>query len=217
MSEKIGWERLFNSDEAVEYIGNRYGKTYDMLHSTEFGHFNILSEVQKSKILAPFESLKGRELVYTIIPKQEPIENHYDFYVGESDDAQTMKGYGAYCWEPEKDDDGDTVFKVFIGVFKDGQPTADGVEYIFSNEDAKNSFRVMRDFYVTATEDAVSLKESNAKYIILVMLPSLCFILSLVVGIYVKWWAGIIILIAGAVVLNFLHKAGIEWKEDRNK
>lgn len=128
-----------------------------------------------------------------------------------------MKGYGAYCWEPEKDDDGDTVFKVFIGVFKDGQPTADGVEYIFSSEDAKNSFRVMRDFYVTATEDAVSLKESNVKYIILVMLPSLCFILSLVVGIYVKWWAGIILLIAGAAVLNFLHKAGIEWKEDRNK
>ena len=89
--------------------------------------------------------------------------NHYDFFVGQTNNQRQRHGIGFYSWEWEEDDDGDTSITYFIGQYENGV-RKEGVWYHLSNEDAKVYVEVENQFRVSAINGLSYLGSTRAIY-----------------------------------------------------
>lgn len=207
---KATWnDPMLSVENAKHYLEGRLLRTRYLLNTTEFGHFYIMSDYQKNRILAPLERLLQMQNVkLSKIPIDPNYSHYFDFYYGQFNGNGKRHGLGAYGWCPEKDDEDDYNVEIFVGQFNDGEITDDGVYYTWSSEDAKNRFTVQGEFAVTALVDPYPIDENGKKKpskthkSILTELSVLLFIVfSVALGIYTKWWIGIIVFFVGLEVV----------------
>ncbi len=209
---KATWnDPMLNVENAKYYLEGRLLRTRYLLNTTEFGHFYIMNDYQKNRILVPLERiLQMKNVKFVRIPVVPNDRDYFDFYYGECNGSGKIHGLGAYGWCPEKDEEGDYNVTIFVGRFNDGEITDDGVYYTWSSEDAKNSFTVQGEFVVTALEDPCPVKKksggnrgknsnsesgsgSGSSDSVAGYVGCAVIIIAILVGIFVKWWVGLIL------------------------
>lgn len=128
---KATWnDPMLSVENAKHYLEGRLLRTRYLLNTTEFGHFYIMSDYQKNRILAPLERLLQMQNVkLSKIPVDPNYSHYFDFYYGQFNGNGKMHGLGAYGWCPERDEEDDYNVKIFVGQFNDGEITDDGVYY----------------------------------------------------------------------------------------